>query len=349
MNLLARLGGMLVAPRALLRHLSAGTGAHDGLVLLGLYALAVAVPALGLAVAELVALTSLTGLLRGVLPLLPWLIAAVALEWCLGPGRTHRAGLCMVPMLLVATLAHLLHIGGPPLVGPADAATLIGAAAALALAIAVRGAIPPLSTKPGAPDMSEQPGAPELPARTATIARFAGLALAGLVAASATVDAVRLARAWPTLAPLAPGEPLPAVSAPLLDGGALALADLPATPHLLVFWTTWCGVCRSELPMIRALVARYADRGLRVVLVNADQSADQAALAAVYRAHNLLDEIPVAVDAGPLRQALRVRMYPHFVLVDAAGRPVLTHQGAIGERTLATAIEATLAPGQSGP
>jgi thiol-disulfide isomerase/thioredoxin len=143
---------------------------------------------------------------------------------------------------------------------------------------------------------------------------------------------------------VAPGEPLPAVTAPLLDGGALALADLPNEPHLLVFWTTWCGVCRGELPMIRALFARYAPRGLRLVLVNADQAADQAALAAVYREHNQLADIPIALDAGPVRQALRVRMYPHFVLVDAAGRIALTHQGSIGERTLSTAIEATLLP-----
>lgn len=334
MTLLARLGAALVAPRALMRDLPPGTGARDGLVLLGFYILAVALPDLGVALAELLALGPSTNLVRGLLPLFPWLITSVLLDWVLGPERAHRTALCMVPMLLVVAVAHLAGIAGPPLLGPADAAMLAGAAAALALAVVVRGDIPPLPDRPAPPPTDLPPG----PGRT----RLVGLALVAVATASAARDGVRLARGWSTLAPLAPGEPLPAIAVPLLGGGRVSLAALPPRPHLLVFWTTWCGVCRTEMPMLRALHTRYGERGLQILLVNADDAPDQAALAAVYRDNNLLTDLPVALDAGPLRRALRVRVYPHLVLVDATGKPVLTHQGAIGERTLASAIESVL-------
>lgn len=372
MNLLTRLGGMLVAPRALLRHLPERTGARDGLLLLGLWTLAVALPPIGRAVAGSLALGDVPGLLQGLLPLVPWLVCAIAVEWCLGPPRAHRTGLCMTPLLLVGTVAHLLDLG-PPLLGPADAATLVGCAATLALALAVRPAIPPtadrrpanlspetadmspgpatpdLSRRPASPDMSPGPAAPDLSPGPATPGRavprsaaLVGLALLTLVGASAVRDGLALARGWTTLTPLVPGEALPQVRIPLLDGGALALGELPPQPHLLVFWTTWCGACRGEMPMLRALHARYADRGLRMILVNGDQDHDQADLAAAYRAQHDLGDIAVALDDGALRRAMRVRMYPTFVLVDAAGRAVRTHQGGIGERTLAAAIESVL-------
>jgi len=258
----------------------------------------------------------------------------------------------MVPMLLVVCGAQLLNIAGPPRLGPADAAMLLGAAASLTLAIVARNDITPLPPGPAKPDLSPGTATTDLSPGTATTnlssgtrpPTIVGLCLLALVAAAALRDGLQLARDWPTLAPLAPGEPLPAIAVPLLDGGTLSLAALPPKPHLLVFWTTWCGVCRTEMPMLRALHARYGERGLQILLVNADDSPDQAALAAVYRDNLLLEELPVALDAGPLRRALRVRVFPHLVLVDAAGKPVLTHQGAIGERTLSAAIEPLLKP-----
>jgi len=380
MNLPARLGGVLLAPRAVLRHLPEQTGARDGSHLLALYALAVALPALGRALAGTLALGDPLGLLQGVVPLIPWLVCGLAVEWSLGRARAHRTALCMVPLLLVATLAHLLDLGGPRLLGPADFATALGASASLALALAVRPVIPPAGAaerrtdlSPGtsaapppaapAPTPDLSPGTAELtagaaPAPTADLTsgpsdltarathlsfgpapRVAGLLLLALVAASAARDVRDLARVWPTLAPLAPGEPLPRVSLALLDRGDLTLDDLPPVPHVLVFWTTWCGVCEREMPTLRALHRRWQDRGLRLVLVNADQGPDQAALARAYRASHTLEDLEIALDPGRAREALRVRVYPHFVFVDRRGEVARAHEGSLGERTLESAIE----------
>ena len=374
--LLRRVGGALLAPRATfsaLDELSPGTGRHDGALLLALYLAAVGVPAVGDAVADFWALRGLSaapGLLRALLPALPWLLALVAVEWRLGPARAHRAPLCLVPLLAIDALAHLLP---PP--GPDYTAAALGGLASLLLAGRVRPAIAP-AVVPGSRDMSPTPSSPVLtdmsqgppkpvpvdlsqgppkpvpanmspeppaPARPPPRAGRAalGLAVVAVALASAAVDLARLVRRWPVLAPLALGDPLPEFAVPLLDGGTLRTADLRGRPHLLIFWTTWCGVCRGEMPMYRALAERYRDRGLTVIAVDADRDGDVPTLVRAYRdAHAL--PFPIALDDRQMTRGFRVKMFPHLVLIAADGQIRDVRQGRSGERSLAAAIEALL-------
>jgi len=362
-GLLQRIGGMLVAPRGLLAHLSPETGHRDGAALLGAYLLAVAVLPIGDALADFWALRSLAaapGLLRALLPALPWLLAAAALDWLLGPGRAHRAALCLVPLLVVDALAHLLPGLGVALPGPSYVAPVLGGLAALLLAARVRGAIPPAAstdlspgTAPPAPtDLSPgtarpAPSSPvpkDIPPLTpgrARLARVVGGLVLALVAARAVTDLRLLIDRWPTLAPVAVDDPLPEFAVPLLDGGTLRSADLQGRPHLLIFWTTWCGVCKAEMPMYRALAERYAARGLAVVAVNADREGDVPALVRAHRDAQGLP-FPIALDDRSMVRQFRVEMYPHLVLIDATGQIRHVHQGRSFERTLAAAIEAVL-------
>ena len=365
-DLLARVGGVLLAPRRLFHHLSAGTGRHDGAVLFCAYLLAVALPGGSAALADLLALgllAGLSGLAQALLPVLPWLLTLSAVEWRLGDARTHRAGLCLVPLLALAALAHLAELRGLALPGPSYLPPLLGGLASLALASLARSAIPPtpdLSPKPSAapPDLSPKPSAPPppdlspkpstpappdlSPKPSSRPAALLGLALAALTATTASLDLTRIARSWSTLAPVAAGTDMPEFTLPLLDGGALTRADLTGAPHLLIFWTTWCGVCEAEMPMYTALAARHP--ALRVIAVNADRDGDVPALARAYRdAHDL--RLPIALDRGPLARDLRVRMYPHLLLVGADGRIAAVFRGRTFERSLESAIAALTAAG----
>ncbi len=367
-DLLQRIGGILIAPRTLLNHLSPETGRRDGAVLLGAYLLAVAVLPIGDTLADFWALRSFTaapGLLRALLPALPWLLTAAALDWLLGAGRAHRIALCLVPLLVIDASAHLLADLGVTLPGPSYAASVLGALAALLLAASVRGAIPPTTT-PASTDLSPGTASPAPAASndlspgtasttpaspvpqdipllkpSARLARALGGLILTLVAVRGFTDINQLVTRWPTLAPVAVGAALPEFAVPLLDGGTLRSADLRTRPHLLVFWTTWCGVCKAEMPMYRALADRYAARGLQVIAVNADREGEVAELARDYRdAHGL--PFPIALDDRSMVRRFRVEMFPHLVLVDAAGQIRHVHQGRSFERNLAAEIEAVL-------
>ena len=53
-------------------------------------------------------------------------------------------------------------------------------------------------------------------------------------------------------------------------GMPVSLASLRGHVVIVNFWATWCGPCRSEVPLLNALRARYGAQGLDVVGVSLD-------------------------------------------------------------------------------
>ena len=109
---------------------------------------------------------------------------------------------------------------------------------------------------------------------------------------------------------------LPSGSAPPLaglrnDGVAVDLASA-TTPTLVVFWATWCPVCRAEAGNIEAVARDWA------VLSVAMQSGDAAAITQYLRKEELTT--PAVVDeGGDLARSWRVSGVPAHLIVDAAG------------------------------
>jgi thiol-disulfide isomerase/thioredoxin len=119
---------------------------------------------------------------------------------------------------------------------------------------------------------------------------------------------------WPSL----PGPPKVGSTAPPIRLGAYrgvpptTLAD--GRPHLLFFWATWCGICKSAIP---ELLAFEAAKGTQVVAIT-DETADE--LDPFFREWK--DPFPTLVATDETRGAFRsygVNGTPMFVLVDGDG------------------------------
>jgi thiol-disulfide isomerase/thioredoxin len=52
-------------------------------------------------------------------------------------------------------------------------------------------------------------------------------------------------------------------------------------PTVVNLWATWCDPCRAEMPELLKLRAKYAEKGLRLLLVSADEGAKADSLVGV--------------------------------------------------------------------
>src|SRR5574341_142561 len=68
--------------------------------------------------------------------------------------------------------------------------------------------------------------------------------------------------------------PAPDVQFTKLDGSPLRLKDLRGRVVLLNFWATWCIPCRNEIPSLSAMQKELESRGLSIIGVSYDDTAD---------------------------------------------------------------------------
>ena len=88
--------------------------------------------------------------------------------------------------------------------------------------------------------------------------------LAGLVLFAAVVGMQLAARN--TTQPSS--GPAPDFELTTFDGGIVRLSDLRGTVVVVNFWSSWCGPCRDEAPILQNLWERYRDQGLMLIGVD---------------------------------------------------------------------------------
>ena len=100
---------------------------------------------------------------------------------------------------------------------------------------------------------------------TASEVSWAWIALFALVLAPHT---------WAGSTP-ARGMPAPALAGRSFTGEAFDLGNWRGQVVVLNFWASWCGPCRSEMPLLDALQRDYRDRGVVVLGLSADDRHDR--------------------------------------------------------------------------
>jgi len=143
--------------------------------------------------------------------------------------------------------------------------------------------------------------------------------------------------------PGTPAVPFEVGGDDLQGGRVLRLESFRGQAVVLVFFATWCGVCRKELPEIQRAVER--NPGLRVVLLSEE---DPGALPAWLASRQV--RLPVGGGAGATLRAYGVRLLPSAVVVGADGRVLFSGEGAGGvKRALREAERAPRSEGEAGP
>ncbi len=140
------------------------------------------------------------------------------------------------------------------------------------------------------------------------------------------------------------GDRAPSYSADSLRGERVALDELRGDVVLLNAWATWCGPCREEMPYLQELSRDYSKRGLRVVGVNVDRSADEGAI------ESFLAEVgvtfPTVLDpADRFARTFVTSGVPESLLIDSDGTIMHRWKGPLDDRPDDTEaiIESTLA------
>jgi len=135
-----------------------------------------------------------------------------------------------------------------------------------------------------------------------------------------------------------PGQFAPDFETVDLQGEAVSLSQFKGKTVLLNFWTTWCTVCKAEMPHVQKLHESLAEEDFVILSINATSQDSGAEQARRYVENGELT-FPVALDpAGSISQAYRVRAFPVTLVIDPEGVVQKHHIGAISYDQMRKAV-----------
>ncbi len=112
----------------------------------------------------------------------------------------------------------------------------------------------------------------------------------------------------------------PDFTLPEMGGGQVTLSEFRGQkPVLLVFWASWCGYCRQEVPRTNALRRLHSTDDLEILGVNLQESEQRASAFAA----KLNFGYRVVLDSyGDVANLYHVQGLPTMILIDAQGQAI---------------------------
>ncbi|WP_449426666.1 TlpA family protein disulfide reductase [Rhodanobacter umsongensis] len=125
------------------------------------------------------------------------------------------------------------------------------------------------------------------------------------------------------------GRLAPALTLPDLDGKPHRMGDYRGHRVLLNFWASWCGPCLDEMPALDRAQAKFGEKGAIVVGIAMDEPERIRSFLAMHPVSYpiLLGQLgapSTTLQLGDIHELL-----PYSVLIDADGRILATHAGAL--------------------
>jgi peroxiredoxin len=116
----------------------------------------------------------------------------------------------------------------------------------------------------------------------------------------------------------------PTFSLPGKNGETIDLAKLKGQVVMLNFWASWCGPCRTEMPLMDQIYKKYSPAGFTLLGVNVDTDSTDA--------QKFLSQVqvnfPIAYDReNKVSKMYDVAAMPSTVFIDRKGNVRALHRG----------------------
>jgi thiol-disulfide isomerase/thioredoxin len=116
-----------------------------------------------------------------------------------------------------------------------------------------------------------------------------------------------------------------------LDGETFSTESIHGKVVLVQFWATWCPYCKSDAPVVDAMLREFRDQGLEVLAVNVGESKRTVTK---FLAENPRDCKIVLMTDTNLAAWFGPKSFPHYALIGRNGGEAGQQKGAGGERSL---------------
>ncbi|MGZ3577601.1 MAG: peroxiredoxin family protein [Syntrophales bacterium] len=120
-----------------------------------------------------------------------------------------------------------------------------------------------------------------------------------------------------------------------LAGADFRLSASRGKPVLLIFLTTWCPTCRSEIPHYKEIYGTFGRRGLEVVAVDIEEPKNKVSQ---FAAKNQIPYRTLLDEEGRVSGAYDITGVPSMVLINKDGK-VLTRKYFAVDMVLETLLE----------
>lgn len=101
------------------------------------------------------------------------------------------------------------------------------------------------------------------------------------------------------------------------NGKTFRLSDYKGKkPVMIIFSTTWCPTCISEVPYFKSLHSKYSNQGLEIINVDVQES---KAKASKFSARHKLPYRVLLDESGMVSGVYGVRGVPSLIMVDKKG------------------------------
>lgn len=119
-------------------------------------------------------------------------------------------------------------------------------------------------------------------------------------------------------------QPAPNFTLKSNSGSNIKLSELRGQVVLLNFWASWCGPCRTEMPLLVKIHEKYKGMGFTVLGVNVEE--DSAPAKSIINKTKI--SFPVLFDQkNAVSKLYNVSAMPSTVMIDRDGNMRYLHEG----------------------